>query len=61
MNTDSNLIVESESIQVTHPADGVALITIVSQPLGVLRTLSSGRCFKPLNGWKKIVRYAARC
>ena len=37
MNNDSNLNVESEAIHVTHPADGVALITIASQPLGVLR------------------------
>ena len=32
-----NLSEESESIQVTYPADGVALITNVSEPLGVLR------------------------
>ena len=32
-----NLSEESESIQVAYPADGVALITNVSEPLGVLR------------------------
>ena len=38
-NTDerSNLTQETSAIQVTRPADGVALITIASEPLGVLR------------------------
>jgi enoyl-CoA hydratase/carnithine racemase len=33
----SSLPIESDAIQVTRPADGVALVTIISQPLGVLR------------------------
>lgn len=36
-STDEKLSEESSAIRVTRPCDGVALITIVSEPLGVLR------------------------
>ena len=36
-NSNSQEMLEADSVQVTHPVNGVALITICSQPLGVLR------------------------
>lgn len=37
MSEFSGIAVESESLEITKPRDGVAQITITSQPLGVLR------------------------
>lgn len=37
MKENATLSIESETIQVTKPVEGVALITIKSEPLGVLR------------------------
>ena len=34
---NGNLTIETSAIEVTRPSDGVAVITIVSEPLGVLR------------------------
>ncbi len=49
MSDNPMLSMESESIQVTRPADGVALITITSQPLGVLRHAVKRALFQTLD------------
>ncbi len=36
-NAESEVEIETQAIQVDYPVEGVARVTIASQPLGVLR------------------------